>query len=79
MRTPQQRPADGFEDRVFGLRFRPLPRNLMELITPPPRSDFRSSKSEAKHLSASLQELDLEPPIADWLWLADQLIHPLLD
>ena len=41
--------------------------------------DIASSEREAKRFGARLQQLDFEPAVANWLRLADQLIHPLLD
>ena len=37
-----------------------------------------SSEGEHECLDACVEELDLEPPIADRRGLADQLVHPLV-
>src|SRR5437667_11806252 len=36
------------------------------------------SKREAEGFGAVIEELDLKAPVADWLGLTNQLIHPLL-
>ena len=36
------------------------------------------SEREHERFDAGVEELDLEPPVADRLGLADQLVHPLV-
>src|SRR5438067_2527925 len=38
----------------------------------------RSTERERKGFRARIEELDLEQSIGDRLWLADQLVHPLV-
>src|SRR4051812_45160547 len=44
-----------------------------DMVGPP-----RSSEREHERLDAGVEELDLEPPVVDRAWLADQLVHPLV-
>src|SRR6266851_7510282 len=44
-----------------------------DMVVPP-----WSSEREHEHLDTGVEELDLEPPLADRRGLPDQLVHPLV-